>query len=290
MAKKSKVGLKVPTANEMAKKYGSMIKLASEVTDTNLYIPSTFFALNYLFGKGIPYGKIVEIAGEESSGKSLVAYNFAYATQQLGGHVIWVDAEQSWMNSWAEINGVDPARVTIVNDTRIEYIADVVADLAIYLRSQLTHNEPILLVIDSIAATDCTDNIDAKMVDGKAEMGGRAKALYKYFRIRSELFYKLGVSQIYINQLRTALNVGFGKITQQLQEVQHLSSTLQSELLSIQEGLLPLNKMGKKGKLGNLSLSDLLKIKLLLLDLQSANALYISILNSTKSGLTDAML
>lgn len=51
------------------------------------------------------------------------------------------------------------------------------------------------------------------------------------------------------------------KITQQLQEVQHLSSTLQSELLSIQEGLLPLNKMGKKGKLGNLSLSDLLKIK-----------------------------
>ena len=211
MAKKSKVGLKVPTANEMAKKYGSMIKLASEVTDTDLYIPSTFFALNYLFGKGIPYGKIVEIAGEESSGKSLVAYNFAYATQQLGGHVIWVDAEQSWMNSWAEINGVDPARVTIVNDTRIEYIADVVADLAIYLRSQLTHNEPILLVIDSIAATDCTDNIDAKMVDGKAEMGGRAKALYKYFRIRSELFYKLGVTQIYINQLRTALNVGFGK-------------------------------------------------------------------------------
>ena len=54
MAKKSKVGLKVPTANEMAKKYGSMIKLASEVTDTDLYIPSTFFALNYLFGKGIP--------------------------------------------------------------------------------------------------------------------------------------------------------------------------------------------------------------------------------------------
>ena len=80
------------------------------------------------------------------------------------------------------------------------------------------------------------------------------------------------------------------KITQQLQEVQHLSSTLQSELLSIQEGLLPLNKMGKKGKLGNLSLSDLLKIKLLLLDLQSANALYISILNSMRLDLTDAML
>lgn len=208
---KSKIGLKVPTKNELLKKYGSMIKLASETKESGLWLPSTFYALNYTFGGGIPFGKILEVAGEESSGKSLIAYNFAYSCQQLGGHVIWVDAEQSWMNSWAETNGVDPEKVTVLSDTRIEYISDAVADLAIYLRSQLTHNEPILLVVDSIAAMDCADNIDSKMVEGKAEMGGRAKALYKFFRIRSELFYKLGVTQIYINQLRTALNVGFGK-------------------------------------------------------------------------------
>ena len=212
MAKKTKVDLKVPTLNELNRKYGSLIKMkASEVEDHNLWLPSTFFALNHQWGGGIPFGKIAEVAGEESSGKSLIAYNFAYTCQQLGGHVIWVDAEQSWMNSWAEANGVDPDRVTVVNDTRIEYVSDVVADLAIYIRSQLTHNEPILLVVDSVAAMDCSDNIDAKMVEGKAEMGGRAKALYKYFRIRNELFYKLGVTQIYINQVRTALNVGFGK-------------------------------------------------------------------------------
>lgn len=210
MAKK-KMGLKIPTKNEILKKYGNMIVSASDTKESNLWLPSTFFAFNYTLGGGIPFGKILEVAGEESSGKSLIAYNFAYTCQQLGGHVIWVDAEQSWMNSWAKTNGVDPEKVTVINDTRIEYISDAVADLAIYLRSQLTHNEPILLVIDSIAAMDCSDNIDSKMVDGKAEMGGRAKALYKYFRIRSELFYKLGVTQIYINQLRTALNVGFGK-------------------------------------------------------------------------------
>lgn len=208
---KSKIGLKVPSKNELLRKYGSTITLASETKESGLWLPSTFFALNYTFGGGIPFGKILEVAGEESSGKSLIAYNFAYATQQLGGHVIWVDAEQSWMNSWAETNGVDPNRVTVVNDTRIENVADIVADLALYLRAQLTHNEPILLVVDSIAAMDCADNIDSKMVEAKAEMGGRAKALYKYFRIRSELFYRLGITQIYINQLRTALNVGFGK-------------------------------------------------------------------------------
>jgi len=212
MAKKTKIGIKVPSLNELNKKYGSIIKMkASEVDDHDLWLPSTFFALNHQWGGGIPFGKIVEVAGEESSGKSLIAYNFAYACQQLGGHVIWVDAEQSWMNKWAEENGVDPDNVTVVNDTRIEYVSDIVADLAIYWRSQLIHNEPILLVVDSIAAMDCSDNIDAKMVEGKAEMGGRAKALYKYFRIRNELFYRLGITQIYINQVRTALNVGFGK-------------------------------------------------------------------------------
>lgn len=208
---KKKTGLKIPTKNELLKKYGNMIQLASETKESGLWLPSTFFALNYTMGGGIPYGKILEIAGESSSGKSLIAYNFAYACQQLGGKVIWVDAEQAWMNSWAEANGVDPSQVTVVNDTRIEYISDAVADLVMYLRSQLTHNEPILLVVDSIAAMDCADNIDSRMVEARAEMGGRAKALYKFFRIRAELFAKLGVTQIYINQLRTALNVGFGK-------------------------------------------------------------------------------
>ena len=211
MANKNSKSMKVPTKNELIKKYGTIMNIASDLVDSNLWLPSTFFTLNYTFGRGIPYGKILEVAGEESSGKSLIAYNFAYCCQQLGGHVIWVDAEQSWMNSWAEENGVDPSKVTILTDTRIEYIADAVADIALYLRSQLTHNEPILLVIDSLAAMDCADNIDAKLVDGKAEMGGRAKALYKYFRVRNEFFYRLGVTQIYINQLRTALNVGFGK-------------------------------------------------------------------------------
>ena len=76
MAKKSKVGLKVPTKNEILKKYGGMMRLASETVESNLWLPSTFFALNYTFGGGIPFGKILEVAGEESSGKSLLAYDF----------------------------------------------------------------------------------------------------------------------------------------------------------------------------------------------------------------------
>lgn len=203
---------KVPTTNEIVRKYGSSLQLnASKMNHHGLWIPTTFFALNYQMGGGFPYGKIVEVIGEESSGKSLIAYNVAYSCQQLGGHVIWVDAEQSWMNSWAEENGLDTNRVTVLNDTRIETVSDAIADLAIYYRSQLTHNEPIVVVIDSIAALDSMESIDSKMSDGKAEMGNRAKAIYKMFRIRYELLYRLGVTWVCINQLRKKLNAGFGQ-------------------------------------------------------------------------------
>lgn len=47
MAKKTKVGLKVPTKNEILKKYGSIMRLASDTVESNLWLPSTFFALNY---------------------------------------------------------------------------------------------------------------------------------------------------------------------------------------------------------------------------------------------------
>jgi recombination protein RecA len=208
----SKKKIKIPTKNELLKKYGSSLVLdASTLSSIDLWIPSRFLALNNLIGGGLPYGKIIEIMGEASAGKTLVAYDFAYATQQLGGKVIWVDAEQAWSNDWAMKNGLNPKDVILLNDTQIETISDAIADLSIYLRGQLIHNEPILLVVDSIAALDCSDNINSKMVDGKSEMGGRAKALYKMLRIRNELLYKLGVTSLYINQLRTSLNVGFGK-------------------------------------------------------------------------------
>lgn len=212
MAKKAKVGIKIPTLKDIAKRYGTGVMMSAlNDSDMGLKIPSQFLALNNLMGGGLPWGKIVEFMGMESSGKSLAAMHFAYATQQLGGQVIWVDAEQAWMNSWAETNGVDPSRVTLLNYTQVEDISDALADLAIYYRSILTHNEPILVVVDSVAALDCADSINSKMMDSKADMGSRAKALYKMLRIRNEMFYKLGVTQIYINQLRTKLNAGFGQ-------------------------------------------------------------------------------
>lgn len=193
----------------IAKKYAGS-GFANEIAilpEDSLWIPSRNIYLNYTMGGGIPYGKICEIFGGESSGKSLVAMDFAYAAQYLGGIVLWNDAEQSFDPNWAIQNGLDLSRIIIYNQTSIEKISDWAADVVTTWRSKLVNNEPILLVTDSTAALDCEANINSVQTDAKAEMGNRAKAIYKYLRIRNQLFAELGITVIFINQLRKKVGV-----------------------------------------------------------------------------------
>lgn len=200
--------IKVPSLRDIQKKFPGQY-IASQVDESRMpWLPTRCLAFNKVTGGGIPFGKILELFGEESSGKTLLAYDFAYCAQYLGGIVLWVDAEQSFTNSWAEANGLDLQRVIVYRDTSIEKISDWIAMQALYWRSQLTHNEPILLVVDSISALDTDNNINSEMDQASADMGNRAKAIYKYFRIRNEMLYSLGITQVYINQLRKNLKAG----------------------------------------------------------------------------------
>ena len=200
--------IKIPTLREIQKKFPSQY-IAGEVDESKRpWLPTRFLAFNKVTGGGCPFGKIIELFGEESSGKSLMAYDFAYCCQYLGGMVLWVDAEQSFTNDWAKKNGLDLDKIIVFRSTSIEAISDWVANMALYWRSQLTHNEPILLVLDSVSALDTDINLNSEMLNASADMGNRAKAIYKYFRIRNEMLYSLGITQVYINQLRNNLKAG----------------------------------------------------------------------------------
>lgn len=200
--------IKIPTLREIQKKFPSQY-IAGEVDESKRpWLPTRFLAFNKVTGGGCPFGKIIELFGEESSGKSLMAYDFAYCCQYLGGMVLWVDAEQSFTNDWAKKNGLDLDKIVVYRSTSIEAISDWVANMALYWRSQLTHNEPILLVLDSVSALDTDINLNSEMLNASADMGNRAKAIYKYFRIRNEMLYSLGITQVYINQLRKNLKAG----------------------------------------------------------------------------------
>lgn len=205
MAKKEKNNIIIPKSTDISKKYPGSGTADSILVqpDKTLVLPSRVLPFNYQIGGGLFYGKIMELFGAESSGKTLLAYNFAAVAQYLGGHVIWDDAEQAFTREWAISNGLDLSRVSLWNTTAIEELSDWAADQMIYWRSKLTHNEPILWVTDSLAALDCLENINSSQSNAKAEMGNRAKALYKMLRIRNELIAELGICCICINQLRS---------------------------------------------------------------------------------------
>lgn len=194
----------VLTSSKIASKYPGS-GLASKVAVTRedqLWLPSRCLPLTHAMGGGIPYGRILEIFGEESSGKTLIAQDFGAVCHSLGGEILWNDAEQAFTPYWAEQNGLDPGRIHLYNSTSVEWVSDWLADMAISVRSRLTHNEPIVFIQDSIAALDCEANINGSQIDSKAEMGNRAKAIYKMVRIRNEMLAELGVISIFINQIR----------------------------------------------------------------------------------------
>ena len=211
MVKKRTIG-KTSSLEALTSKYeGSGMAIDTAVDyDDQLWVPSSDPVMTYLMGGGAYYGRIVEIAGQESSGKTLLAMDLIKTAQVLGGVGIFIDAELAFDHTWAELNGLDLTKLFIYEEMAIEPIADFVAETAYYYRSQLTKNEPIVLVIDSVAALDTIAATQTAKADRKAEMGSRAKVFYEMIRLRNRLWHKLGITVIFINQLRDKINVGFG--------------------------------------------------------------------------------
>lgn len=203
--KKKKLG--VLDLSKLRKKYPDSGVADIIVPDEkSLRLPTRCLGLNNIMGGGIPFGKILEIIGYESTGKTMIAYDFAYTTQKLGGKVLWADMENVWTNSWAKNLGVDPKKVDLLTDNNaVEYFADWVRDSILYWRSVLTNNEPILVVLDSIAALDIEGDVDQDQSGSKAKMGNRAKAIYAMFRNRNKFFSKYGATVVAINQVRKKL-------------------------------------------------------------------------------------
>lgn len=181
--------------------YSNALEFYDDMGD-RLRIPSRCVWLNDQLGGGLCYGTFTEIAGYESSGKSLLAKDFAYVTQQLGGVVLWADCERCFDFVWAKKNGLTLDRIELLKTEAIEVISDWFKDSIKHWRSMLTNNEPILFVCDSIAALETLENLEADEIKGKAEMGNRAKGIYRFYRRRNNILEKYGVVGIMINQVR----------------------------------------------------------------------------------------
>lgn len=204
MGNKKKIGILL-AEKDLKRRYPES-GLASNIClpgDKSLRLPCEVVTINHHLGGGIPYGKIVENFGEESTGKTLLAKNFAKVAQAMGGIVLWIDSECTFDPDWAMSHGLDLSKIQLLPmENRMEIISDWIVDYCIYWRSKLTNNEPILLVWDSIAVAEGKDVMEVAEVDTKAEMGRRSFLMGKLLRKRTRIFAKYGICVYFINQLR----------------------------------------------------------------------------------------
>ena len=181
---------------------GTVMKLGDEVVEKIDAIPSGSLNLDLALGiGGYPKGRIVEIYGPESSGKTTLAIHAIAECQKQGGICAIVDAEHAFDKFYAENLGVDTENLLISQPDNGEQALEIADNL---IRSGAID----LLVIDSVAALTPRAEIEGEMSDSSE--GLQARLLSKALRKLTGTISKTGCCCIFINQLREKIGVMFG--------------------------------------------------------------------------------
>lgn len=181
---------------------GSIMKLGDDNIEEVDVIPTGSIGLNYALGVGgYPRGRIVEIYGPESSGKTTLAIHAIAEAQKQGGIAAIIDAEHAFDRFYAEKLGVDVNNLWISQPDNGEQ--------ALEIADQLIRSSAIdVIVIDSVAALTPKAEIEGEM--GESKMGLQARLMSQALRKLTATISKTNTTCIFINQLRDKLGVLFG--------------------------------------------------------------------------------
>ena len=181
---------------------GSIMRLGQvEKTEVGA-IPTGSLSLDIAIGiGGMPRGRIIEIYGPESSGKTTLALSVAAQAQKLGGVVAFVDAEHALDPTWAEKIGVNLNDLLVSQPSYGEQALDIVDTL---VRS----NAIDVIVIDSVAALSPKDELEGNMDD--SSMGLQARMMSKAMRKLTGAISTSRTTVIFINQIREKIGVTYG--------------------------------------------------------------------------------
>ena len=181
---------------------GSIMKLGEEKIDNVEVIPSGSISLDVALGVGgYPKGRIIEIYGPESSGKTTLAIHAIAEAQKAGGIAAFIDAEHAFDRFYAEKLGVDVDNLLISQPDNGEQ--------ALEIADQLIRSAAIdIVVVDSVAALTPKAEIEGDMGDNK--VGLQARLMSQALRKLTATINKTNTTCIFINQLREKIGVMFG--------------------------------------------------------------------------------
>ncbi len=204
MSKDDKVKALQLTLEKLDKQYGkgTVMKLGDNSIVESEVIPTGSLGLDLALGiGGFPKGRIIEIYGPESSGKTTLAIHAIAQAQKKGGICAIIDAEHAFDKKYAESLGVDTDNLYITQPDDGEQALDIAEQL---IRSAAID----LVVVDSVAALVPRSEIEGEMGDSK--MGLHARLMSQAMRKLTGAISKTSCSCIFINQLREKIGVMFG--------------------------------------------------------------------------------
>lgn len=192
------------TLDKIDKTYGkgTVMKLSDEKIVDVPAISTGSLGLDIALGVGgIPRGRVIEIYGPESSGKTTLAMHTIAEAQKKGGLAAFVDAEHAFDKTYAENLGIDTENLLISQPDNGEQ--------ALEITEQLIRSGAIdIIVIDSVAALTPKAELEGEMGDSK--MGLQARLMSQALRKLTGAINKTGCSCVFINQLRDKIGVMFG--------------------------------------------------------------------------------
>jgi len=192
------------TMERMDKQYGkgAVMKLGDRAVADVEVIPSGSLTLDMALGvKGYPKGRIVEIYGPESSGKTTLTIHAIAECQKQGGICAFIDAEHAFDAVYAKALGVDVDNLIISQPDNGEQALEIADNL---IRSGAID----LIIVDSVAALTPKAEIEGEM--GDSQMGLQARLMSKALRKLTASISKAHTCCIFINQLREKIGVMFG--------------------------------------------------------------------------------
>jgi recombination protein RecA len=192
------------TLDKLEKSYGkgTIMKLGDSVIEQTEVISTGSLGLDIALGVGgLPKGRVIEIYGPESSGKTTLAIHAIAESQKKGGIAAFIDAEHAFDRFYAKKLGVDVENLLISQPDNGEQALEIADNL---IRSGAID----ILVIDSVAALVPKAEIEGEMGDSK--MGLHARLMSQALRKLTGTISKTGCCCIFINQLRDKIGVMFG--------------------------------------------------------------------------------
>lgn len=192
------------TLDKIEKGYGkgTIMKLGDSAVENVASIPSGSISLDVALGvRGYPRGRVIEIYGPESSGKTTLAIHAIAEAQKAGGIAAFIDAEHAFDRFYAEKLGVDVENLYISQPDNGEQALEITDHL---IRSGAID----IIVIDSVAALTPKAEIEGEMGDSK--MGLQARLMSQALRKLTANISKTNTTCIFINQLREKIGVMFG--------------------------------------------------------------------------------